>query len=188
MNFMTFDILGIIIPPYIGNFIIPTGELHHFFRGVGLNHHPVSVLGMRWTNTTYPTRNWTNVSRGSASHRSNLPFWKKPFSIWLVVWNMAFIFHFIYGMSSFPLTFTPSFFKMVFFNHQPAILFHPFPILFFLVCIPMKNILKTRQFKQNPDPPIARDQCCAKVSEASPKARQGPGVSGAGKSVSSSMA
>ena len=23
---------------------------------------------------------------------------------WLVVWNMAFIFHFIYGMSSFPLT------------------------------------------------------------------------------------
>ena len=26
------------------------------------------------------------------------------FLIWLVVWNMAFIFHFIYGMSSFPLT------------------------------------------------------------------------------------
>ena len=35
--------------------------------------------------------------------------------VWLVVSNMAFIFHFIYGMSSFPfpLTFTPSFFKMV---------------------------------------------------------------------------
>ena len=30
---------------------------------------------------------------------------------WLVVWNMAFIFHFRYGMSSFPLTFI--FFKMV---------------------------------------------------------------------------
>ena len=24
---------------------------------------------------------------------------------WLVVWNMTFIYHFIYGMSSFPLTF-----------------------------------------------------------------------------------
>ena len=31
--------------------------------------------------------------------------------IWLVVWNMTFIFHFIYGMSSFPLTYI--FFKMV---------------------------------------------------------------------------
>ena len=30
---------------------------------------------------------------------------------WLVVWNMNFIFHFIYGMSSFPLT--SIFFKMV---------------------------------------------------------------------------
>ena len=30
---------------------------------------------------------------------------------WLVVSNMTFIFHFIYGMSSFPLTFT--FFKVV---------------------------------------------------------------------------
>jgi len=28
-----------------------------------------------------------------------------PLIIWLVVWNMNFIFHFIYGMSSFPLTF-----------------------------------------------------------------------------------
>ena len=27
-----------------------------------------------------------------------------PVIYWLVVWNMAFIFHFIYGMSSFPLT------------------------------------------------------------------------------------
>ena len=33
--------------------------------------------------------------------------------IWLVVSNMNFIFHFIYGMSSFPLILTPSFFKMV---------------------------------------------------------------------------
>ena len=31
---------------------------------------------------------------------------------------MAFMFHFIYGMSSFPLTFTPSFFKMVKLHHQ----------------------------------------------------------------------
>ena len=30
--------------------------------------------------------------------------------VWLVVWNMTFIFHFIYGMSSFPLT---NIFKMV---------------------------------------------------------------------------
>jgi hypothetical protein len=27
-----------------------------------------------------------------------------PFNNWLVLWNMAFIFHVIYGMSSFPLT------------------------------------------------------------------------------------
>ena len=31
-----------------------------------------------------------------------------------------FIFHFIYGMSSFPLTFTPSFFKMGTLHHQPG--------------------------------------------------------------------
>ena len=31
--------------------------------------------------------------------------------IWLVVSIMAFIFHFIYGMPSFPLTFTPSYFS-----------------------------------------------------------------------------
>ena len=30
-------------------------------------------------------------------------------------------FHFIYGMSSFPLTFTPSFFRGVGLNHQPAV-------------------------------------------------------------------
>ena len=35
----------------------------------------------------------------------------KKRTIWLVVWDI-FFFHFIYGMSSFPLTFTPSFFKM----------------------------------------------------------------------------
>ena len=37
---------------------------------------------------------------------------------WLVVWNMNFIFHFIYGMSSFPLT--NSYFSRWFFNHQPG--------------------------------------------------------------------
>jgi len=36
---------------------------------------------------------------------------------------MAFIVHFIYGMSSFPLTFTPSFFKMVIFCHHQKNLF-----------------------------------------------------------------
>ena len=34
-----------------------------------------------------------------------------------------FNFHFIYGMSSFPLTFTPSFFKMVKLHHQPVMIF-----------------------------------------------------------------
>ena len=33
---------------------------------------------------------------------------------WLVVWNIFFIFHFIYGMSSFPLT--NSYFSRLFFN------------------------------------------------------------------------
>ena len=36
---------------------------------------------------------WKGTSTVSTGHR-----------IWLVVSNMAFIFHFIYGMSSFPLT------------------------------------------------------------------------------------
>ena len=38
-----------------------------------------------------------------------------------MVSNMAFIFHFIYGMSSFPVTFTPSFFKMVKTTNQYSI-------------------------------------------------------------------
>ena len=38
--------------------------------------------------------------------------------IWLVVWNMAFVFHFIYGMSSFPLT-NSIIFRGVGLNHQP---------------------------------------------------------------------
>ena len=37
--------------------------------------------------------------------------------IWLVVWNMNFIFHFIYGMSSFPLT--NSYFSRWLLHHQP---------------------------------------------------------------------
>ena len=40
--------------------------------------------------------------------------------VWLVVWNMNFIFHFIYGMSSETHWRTPSFFKMVKLHHQPA--------------------------------------------------------------------
>jgi hypothetical protein len=40
-----------------------------------------------------------------------------------------FIFHFIYGMSSFPLTFTPSFFTMVKLHHQPVIINHHEPSL-----------------------------------------------------------
>ena len=44
------------------------------------------------------------------------------FHCWLVVWNI-FIVHFIYGMSSFPLT--NSYFSRLFFNrfnHQPALI------------------------------------------------------------------
>jgi len=40
-----------------------------------------------------------------------------PFNNWLVLWNMAEIFHFIYGMSSFPLT--NSYFSEGLRNHQP---------------------------------------------------------------------
>ena len=40
--------------------------------------------------------------------------------IWLVVSNICFIFHFIYGMSSIPLT--NSYFSRWFFNHQPDII------------------------------------------------------------------
>ena len=54
--------------------------------------------------------------------------WLKPYELWdvyhrfqlcLVVSNMAFIFHFIYGMSSFRLTFI--FFKMGTLHHQPEL-------------------------------------------------------------------
>ena len=40
---------------------------------------------------------------------------------WLVVWNIFIhlLFSLIYGMPSFPLTFTPSFFRGVGLNHQP---------------------------------------------------------------------
>ena len=51
-------------------------------------------------------------------------FWDKINSkstyihIWFVVWNMVFIFHFIYGMSSFPLM-TNSYFSKWLLHHQP---------------------------------------------------------------------
>ena len=41
---------------------------------------------------------------------------------WLVVSNMTFLFHFIYGMSSFPLTNSFIFFKMVKLHHQPVMI------------------------------------------------------------------
>ena len=51
----------------------------------------------------YPPRNsWLNTTKSY--------YW------WF---GTCLIFHFIYGMSSFPLTFTPSFFKMVKLHHQP---------------------------------------------------------------------
>ena len=40
---------------------------------------------------------------------------QKLYHNWLVVWNIKFIFHFIYGMSSFPLTFI---FFRGYVNHQ----------------------------------------------------------------------
>ena len=42
--------------------------------------------------------------------------------LWLVVSNIFWIFHFIYGMSSFPLT--KSYFLRWFFNHQPVVFLH----------------------------------------------------------------
>ena len=50
-------------------------------------------------------------------------------AIWLVVWNMAFIFPIILGSSS-QLTFTPSFFRGVGWNHQPV---NVFLVLCFLI-------------------------------------------------------
>jgi len=42
--------------------------------------------------------------------------------VWLVVSNMAFIFHFIYGMSSFPFPLTNSYFSGWLLHHQPDII------------------------------------------------------------------
>ena len=48
-------------------------------------------------------------------------FWSWFIGYWYAGWlfGTCFIFHFIYGMSSFPLTFTPSYFSRWFLHHQP---------------------------------------------------------------------
>ena len=68
-----------------------------------------------------------NMSLGEAyrQDRSLAEKWKAGdwvVETWGTGWWLQtfFIFHFIYGMSSFPLTFTPSFFKMGTLHHQPG--------------------------------------------------------------------
>ena len=59
------------------------------------------------------------ISNGSihmVSYDCKIARW---FQIWLVVWNMNFIFPLILGMSSSQLTLTLSFFRGVGLNHQP---------------------------------------------------------------------
>ena len=55
-----------------------------------------------------PLENWrtqaSNQAPGTWWNMVELLMYRVINHYWLVVWNMAFIFHFIYGMSSFPLT------------------------------------------------------------------------------------
>ena len=65
----------------------------------------------------------------ASSHLAFSFMWRIRFHIessWLVVWNMNFIFHYIYGMSSETHWRTPSFFRGVGCPHQPARLISSF--------------------------------------------------------------
>ena len=65
-------------------------HLGHLVRCQLLAHRTDS---MRFSRDTSSSR-YSHVSRVNSSTYGN----------WLVVWNISYIFHFIYGMSSFPLT------------------------------------------------------------------------------------
>ena len=59
------------------------------------------------------------IEHGQPEYPEKIIFpFKHHLYIWLVVWNMTFIFYFIYGISSFPLT--NSYFSR-WLNHQPDI-------------------------------------------------------------------
>ena len=67
-----------------------------------VNHHIYNILLNRsWSIATCFLVNHRYRVSHCKSHPSPM---KSPFFSWLVVSIMAFIFHFIYGMSSFPLT------------------------------------------------------------------------------------
>ena len=71
--------------PYIGNLIIPTD--FHIFRGVDTtNQRYIVIEATKMEMLGHESISWFGIYN------------------WLVASNMAFIFHFIYGMSSFPLT------------------------------------------------------------------------------------
>ena len=65
-----------------------------------------TIVGMMIQSNFHVFQSW--------NHQPAIKRWFTSWNIlfWLVVSNIWLIFHFIYGMSSFPLTFTPSFFKM----------------------------------------------------------------------------
>ena len=85
---------------------------------------------------------------------------------WLVVWNMTFIFHFINGMSSFPLT-NNSYFSRWLLHHQAAIhlmknvclescdvafhqaIFENLPVIPMIPMIPMIWALVTNKYHMN---------------------------------------
>ena len=109
-----------------------------FSRGDGQNfshnwkqHYTVLISATRWI-WVYHIYIWLNKH----PHDFHLKI------IWLVVWNMALIFHVIYGMSSANHWRTPSFFKMVLattnqknhdlpiFSHRFSHVFEVFPIDF----------------------------------------------------------
>ena len=70
---------------------------------IGEYHNPRGIQE-KALSTSFYRDSWTSPSGDISAHLLDPPVWCQPVPIWLVVSNMTFIVHFIYGMSSFPLT------------------------------------------------------------------------------------
>ena len=70
---------------------------------IGEYHNPRGIQE-KALSTSFYRDSWTSPSGDISGHLLDPPVWCQPVPIWLVVSNMTFIVHFIYGMSSFPLT------------------------------------------------------------------------------------
>ena len=105
--------------------LIPTSDVLHICGWI--NHQTALILWINrslemlkrslWSVTRSRARPSDRFGRAKEHHWLTASWsWLLHVYYWSVVWNMTFIFHFIYGMSAFPLTYI--FFKMVKTNNQ----------------------------------------------------------------------